>query len=528
MFVRWLNTRLKAAQRALDEGRIDEALGAATAADVRDQSDWQPLMEQLGRALLARARLHLQSGRYSDALLDLDRLEPIGRVTPDSRTLRDRVLAELRQHTDRTAERQADVQRAEQELKAGRLESGRLAIERVQDAGRREDLKEELEYRVRRTGELLQQAEIALKQGDILTAIRFWRDAGRRHGQTREMDSFALRCSAALRGQLEQWFDEGQLARLLGARESLEGMRAVDPALAEYQRWIGLADHAASRLAARDYVSMRQTLLRLKAARGQAKWLSEAIDASARAVEALDLLLASPLGACSSHRPPTAAGEDAPDEPASAMDVRTASASANVNEKREGGDRLLILVDGGGSALLVSRKLVRVGRLGADVDVPFPADVQSHHADVECDGDDYFLIAYGPAFVNQRRMTRTLLRDGDRVLLGARAKFVFSKPSAKSATAVLRLSHSSRLPQDVSEVVLFRDTCLIGPRPSCHIRTREGENEVIVFDRDGRLMARPADPRGRRASGAHALEFGRPMEFGDVRVTVKPYEARQC
>ena len=98
--------------------------------------------------------------------------------------------------------------------------------------------------------------------------------------------------------------------------------------------------------------------------------------------------------------------------------------------------------------------------------MPIPAELKSHHADVVRDGEDYFLVAHGPVRVNRRVVTRTLLRDGDRVVLGEKAKLVFHKPSVKSGTAVLKLSHRCRLAQDVSAVVLFHDTCLIGPQAS--------------------------------------------------------------
>src|SRR5690606_19623966 len=48
-------------------------------------------------------------------------------------------------------------------------------------------------------------------------------------------------------------------------------------------------------------------------------------------------------------------------------------------------DPLLMLVDGTGSSLVIAGDIVRIGRAGglAGIDVPIPADIQSHHADVE-------------------------------------------------------------------------------------------------------------------------------------------------
>jgi hypothetical protein len=101
----------------------------------------------------------------------------------------------------------------------------------------------------------------------------------------------------------------------------------------------------------------------------------------------------------------------------------------------------------------------------------------------------------------------------------------FHKPSSKSESAVLRLSHRCRLPQDVSDVVLFRDTCLIGPAATCHVRTREDDGQIVLFERGGALYARPIqDARlGGPTLRAAPVVAGQTLEVARLRVTVKPY-----
>jgi len=191
-------------------------------------------------------------------------------------------------------------------------------------------------------------------------------------------------------------------------------------------------------------------------------------------------------------------------------------------------DGFLMLVDGAGSFLLLPRDCVRIGRAGRDVqvDVPIPADIQAHHADITRDGEDYFLTAHGPVQVNQREVRRTLLRDGDRIVLGPKAKMVFHKPSVKSDSAVLKLSHRCRLAQDVGEVVLFRQTCLIGPQSSCHIRTADGQTQVVLFERGGRLYGREAASAGGKLGDPRELAADATYDFGEVRITLKSCDAR--
>ena len=527
MFTRWVFVRLHAAEAALREGRIDAAYVAASQPDLRQHPQAQPLLDALVRPLVARARIHRQAGRYQEALADLDRLAAIGRTGPDVQTLRQQTADELAASAARDADEQAAYLRAADHLRAGRLESCRLDIGRVADTQDRAQLGDELEQRLQRGGQLLQQAAEALERDDVPVAVRLWLDACRRHGRTRESEEFAPRLAEALRRSLERWFTEGRMERILAAREAMDGLLPVDATLSDCERIVSLCARATRELAAADYGALRQTLLRLTAVRRDVAWVQAALDALTRIVEGQEQLTASPLGLFASGAP-GARGPAAGSMLVSAeQPVRPAAGKPDPHAVRL--DRpLLVLVDGGGSSLLIRRDLVRIGRAGGsvEVDVAVPADIQSHHADLVHRDEECLLTAHGPAQVNRRRIEHALLRDGDRIVLGARAKMIYCKPSARSESAVLRLSHGCRLPQDVSDIILFRDTCLVGPGAGCHVRTGEGSPAVVLFERGGALYARQtggAAGAGRAAPGAQPVVAGRTLEFGELRLTVKPY-----
>jgi tetratricopeptide (TPR) repeat protein len=525
MFSRWMFARLKAAENALDAGRLDEAFERLSPTEVRAHRRARRLAERLGRALLARARLHAQAGRYREALSDLERLEVLECVDADVKALRRRVEDEQRRRVGRHAERSEAFDRAAREIQAGRLESGQLAIERLEDPGRREQLREEFDIRVQRSEQLLQQAREALAQGDVLTACRFWEETCQRHGRTRQSDALAAELVPAGRALMDEAFDAGRLDRLHAAVQATRSLQVFAPSLGEFARLAEQARKAAERLAAVDYVGLRETLLRLQAARGETAWVRSALKSVDDVGHAQAQLLSSPLGLLGTSLHKSAAFGKA--------EGRLARHNGGQREETvyrgrgavfESGP-LLMLVDGTGSVLLTARDLLRVGRAGSrqGLDIPVPADIQSHHAEIIRDGEDYFLVAHGPVRVNRREVRRTLLRHGDRIVLGSRAKMVFHKPSAKSATAVLKLSSHSRLPQDVSLVVMFKDTCLLGPQSTCHVQTHEGDARLVLFDRHGELFVRRAARDGRPTGPAEALPAHETCEFGDVRVTVKEY-----
>jgi tetratricopeptide (TPR) repeat protein len=406
MLTRWFFARHRAAQNALNEGRIDEAFERLNRPGVRDDRRAQKLLEELAEALLARARVHAQAGRYRDALADLGRLESLRPLGEEAQTLKRRVEVELDRRVARHAEERGAYNRAAQAIDAGRLESGRLAVDRLEDPGRREQLREQLDIRAQRSGELLEQAQEALERGDVLGACRAWEQACSRHGHTRESNALAARLVPAVRKQLDQWFDAGRLDALRAALDATAALRATAAELAECSRLSDLVCRAGRQLDAMDYGGLRETLLRLRAARGDTRWIGEALGALDRIVDAQAALLSSPLGWLGhSHRTADAkrergSGAEAMRGPARHADMRAAGECAEGDRGAQlGAEPLLLLIDGTGSALLVPRDVVRIGRAGGinGIDVPIPADIQSHHADILRDGDDYFLVAHGPA-----------------------------------------------------------------------------------------------------------------------------------
>ncbi|RMF72753.1 MAG: FHA domain-containing protein, partial [Planctomycetota bacterium] len=441
MFANWKLVRCKAAENALNEGRLDEAYERLTAPDLRGHKRAAALVNDLAQALLARARLHAQAGRYREALADLDRVDSLGESGEEARTLRKRVETEQRCRADRHRENDRAFEKAARNIHAGRLETGRKAVEKIEDAARREQLLEELDIREHRSDQLLQQAAAALANGDVLTAVRFWEEAVSRHGRTTETDGLISELAAAFRNAAESALREGRLDELSVALKHLDALAQYAPALAEFAGAERLVRQATAALAAADYDALRDTLNRLRASAGDAKWIDEGLKAVETILAGQAELLRSPLGLLGLSTRTIATQPERPND--------AAAPHAGEDGAPLDASPLLLIVDGSGSSLLLTHDVARIGRAGVrGIEVPIPADLHSHHADIHRQGEDYFLIAHGPATVNRRPVQRVLLRDGDRVVLGSAGKFVFHKPSAKSATAVLRLHNRCRLDQD--------------------------------------------------------------------------------
>ena len=72
--------RIKQAEAALADGRLDEAFEIAKAADLRKQRSGQDLVGHLARALLDRGREHLDADRPIPAAHDCEKAEQLGRA----------------------------------------------------------------------------------------------------------------------------------------------------------------------------------------------------------------------------------------------------------------------------------------------------------------------------------------------------------------------------------------------------------------------------------------------------------------
>ncbi|MEP0847758.1 MAG: FHA domain-containing protein [Phycisphaerae bacterium] len=526
MLFRWRYSALYAAEKALDRGLLDEAFERLREIELAADSRAQALADELARRLLARARLAAQGGDYAAALRDAERLAQLGRLDGDGQALRARAEQVLGEAGVQRALTDAALRRAAETLEQGRLDSARLAVEGIRPPAQQAPLRDQLDARRARSDALIELARGALQAGDPFAAVRLWSQASSQHGRTAHTDAAAAEIARAFEQQIDQHFEGGRLDRVRDAFDAASPLREHWARFREFERLVGLLRRAASLMDAMDYAALHEALLRLRAVKAGVGWVDSLMRSVGALADARQVLLASPLGllARSLYESPLILSQRHIDreesEPAAPRSGRDVQRRADLRP-------LLLVVEGVGSFLLSRSELVRIGRAHGTglIDVPIPADVQSHHADIVREGDDYFLVAHGPARVNQNPAMKSLLRDGDRIVLGTSAKMVFRRPSLRSGTAVVTLAANVRLPLDVSAVILFRDACIIGPHSCSHIRTREGQTRLVIHEQGGGLCVRLGGENGQRPGPAEPLAIGTTNEFGDLRITVKPYEA---
>lgn len=166
-------------------------------------------------------------------------------------------------------------------------------------------------------------------------------------------------------------------------------------------------------------------------------------------------------------------------------------------------------IDGVGCWLLWFRNQLTFGNAApASDDVQrfrLLADLRTRHASWFRTADSNFLQPAGPAAVNGIQLEReAVLRSGDRIQLGQDVILKFTAPSPLSPAAVIRIESDHRAADRYDGLVLFEETCLIGPGEQCHIRCENWDETIILFERDGQLWWRVQQP----GSPAAAVEDG--------------------
>jgi tetratricopeptide (TPR) repeat protein len=524
MLSRLLFVRLKAAENALRDGRIDEAYRLATQPDMREHRRGAAVLSALTEKFIERARNHFRADRFAEALLDLHRAETGAVLKEQIAELRENIrVVATEKHRDEQSRRNR-LGEAKRRIEGGSLAAGRDILEQASasDHGA-QALKQAAETRVDEAARILEQVERLLEQGQTAAAVQRLRRA-------KAIDTHAEDCARLESRLIEQVLTnarsalrDGKPGRASDELACLSDLGKSTPARRELNDILAASREAARCLQKDDYAEARRHAMSLHRLLPEAPWVQELIDQLRQIDDIRTALRAGPLGdrveAAGTVTIREPARVKAPDE--------TIALPGRIRAEGALPDRLLLLVDGGGSYLIARGHRVTIGRAASDrpADVAVFSDIAEQHASIARVDDDYFLFSDKEAEVGGQRTQHQLLRDGDRITLGRKAKFGFHLPSRKSATAVLDLSDTTKMPNDVRRVVLFHEQATLGNGPTAHILCRNAGPSLILFERNGTMWLRQRND-GHVDATAVELRLGEPVELAGANVVLKPWELR--
>ncbi|HUS91443.1 MAG TPA: hypothetical protein VM695_06310 [Phycisphaerae bacterium] len=534
--------RIKQAEAALADGRLDEASELLADAEIRSHRQGQQLVGSLVRRLVERGGEHLTAGRIQQALADCEKAAELGGNLPEAAELRGRIAAALsgKEHARR---RHGELLATARE----HLEDGRLSVAEQLLAGAGEDstrverLRHEAQARRSAAEAALRRAGAALEREDFATAVDEML-AARAHraanDETAEMTTRVVDSSV-------HWAAEEVLRGRLDRGESL--LRRLQPLAGRNGRVEDLLRAVAQ--CRRGWAEIRRGELRraaeaLRRARSmlpEAEWLAQAVEQADRAAAALESLGAGPLGLLDTPGQRGSVAETLPaglpslEPPGAELAPAQSPVLAPLFEAPAAAPppasgslvprRFLLRVDGAGSSLVLRDDRVTIGPISSArrPELGLLADPNLPVMSIERTEGDYFLRAESAVMVNDKPTTGRLLADGDKIALSPRCRFRFRLPSAASGSAVLELS-TARLPQaDVRRVVLLERELILGPGVAAHVRTEHLPQRAVLYVRDGRLLCRSEAQLtiDRRPADASAgLPLDTPVRIGPLGLVV--------
>jgi hypothetical protein len=159
-------------------------------------------------------------------------------------------------------------------------------------------------------------------------------------------------------------------------------------------------------------------------------------------------------------------------------------------------ETLMLWVDSVGGYRVCLAEEVVIGQpaeagagLPTGADVPILADLSSRHARIRRDGENYSIEALAEVRVDGRPVHgASWLADGSRIELGKSVRLLFRRPHPLSATARLELASRHRTEPPADAVLLWAETCILGPQAASHVVCRDWPRQVVLFRQEGRLF----------------------------------------
>ena len=505
--------RIRQAECALADGRLDEAYDLASQEDVREHRRGQKLIGHLVDRLVKRGSDHLDAERPSQAMADCDKAARLGGNQTAVAQLRAAAVAQ-------TMERQRQKHRHDRRLaRAGRnMDRGRLSMcenllhgiaEMDDDA---ESMLDDVAQRRTEAQAALTGARQALERGDFEAVIAALLDARRAKLTDPKLAELNTDLTNVIVQRVRKEIVRGRLdlAEAMLDRFSLLSNESLD--VAELDRVLDLCHTARLRIQSGQMQEARQSLEQLGRIIPDAKWVGQAKEHAQKATTARDALCAGPLELLA---PMSSSDSSQPDSAGPVLQERarheTPCPSGNAGCGSALPERFLLQVDGVGCFLVVSNAAVTVGSVSSSrqCDVGLIAQANLPVAMIERLDDDYFVRSDGSVRVNGKTATSRLLAHGDRIELSPRCTMKYHLPNAASTSAMLDLT-GVKLPRaDVRKVILLDNTIVVGPGSAAHVRADELVKPIVLHLRNGCLHC--ADD---------AMEIGKPIRTGPLSMVI--------
>ena len=441
--------RIRQAECALADGRLDEAFEIAQADDVRSHRYGQRLIGRLAREIVRRGQEHLAANRFQAALLDCNKAEKLGGTLSEVAQLRTAICEAMTKNQQDCQQKAMRVAEAKRNIADGWLSvGGRILDEASAGDGRAELVRQELVAAKLKTDDAVTKAESALNRGDLEEAMEIVRTTGLGQSKNGRAGELLGRIKARTIERIRSDLEQGRIDRAQAFVRRVAPIGKDGTELTELVEALARCRQAAQYVAVGKPGEALPLLRKVKLVCPSSAWLDSAISDIKRAAEAYEELDAGPLGLTSSAAASIMESGD--------LEADAAVASANrrgpellMRERampNQDGDSLpskfVMQIDGVGSFLVFREPRVTIGPISSSARpmLGLMTDPNTPVVMIERVDGDYFVRSQSPIDVNGKSVGEAMLRDGDRITLSRRCVLTFHLPNPASTTALLTVS----------------------------------------------------------------------------------------
>ncbi|MEX0885907.1 MAG: hypothetical protein WD009_05660 [Phycisphaeraceae bacterium] len=509
--------RIRQAEVALADGRLEEACELARRPQVRAHRQGQRLVTRLVAALVARGREHLAGDQAGEALRDAALARELGGAQPQVVAI-EAEAAQAMAGARAVAERRLALPgRVREAMARGELSRAGSLLER--GAGLElsmTDAASEIEQRRREAGAAADRARAALAAGRLEEAMAALEPARRLHAGGEQVAALTRALADAVADRVDADLADGRLARAAALLTRAEAVVEQGDRLAEQRQVVRQCRAAAEAVEVGELDEAAAILRRARTLLPAADWLGPCLTRVDEARAARDALREGPLGGLTLFDAPPDAG----DSPMAIRGLPTNDAPAPAAATLPA--RFHVQVEGGESVLVVRGRCVSLGAVSGrgTVDVPFVLAPDVPAVRIEQVADEHIATADAGVVVNAVRASRRPLLVGDRIHIGPRGTVRYARPHPASGTAVLDLEGLRLGRSDVRRVVLLCGPLVIGGGTTAHVRAPHLAHPIVLHERGGGLWVRAGDATAEAGAREVAIVPGQAASIGGAKIEV--------
>lgn len=520
--------RLKQAETAIADNRLDEAFEIVQSENIRQHRRGQKLIGRLARAFARRGQENLETERIQLALLDCNKAEKLAGNTLEVAKLRSAICAEMEQRRLRDHHRSFKVVQARQHIQDGWLSAGEQILDGTDDQDSQAGIvRQQAEVARLQIGQAVNKVEQALTRNDLESAIEIALKAGIAGNQNHEIVELISKLRTMAVKKIRENLDEGRMNLAHSFWQKVSPIANGCGEISELGRALAQCRQAAEYIAAGQPREAVPLLCKVKLVCPSAKWLTTLTDQTRQAADLLDELATSPIGLDITDDEDLRTEGQRTDGISNISNGQPRAIGYESSDVCEGSlpSKFVLQMDGIGSFIVLRDKRITVGPVSSSAQptVGLMADPNLPVATIERADDDYFIRSASPVRVNDATTTNKLLVNGDRIGLSPRCSMRFTIPNPASTTAILTLSTARLGRADVRQIILMDRDILIGSNAGSHIHAESLEETIALFVKNGRLLCKAKQNilvDEKPVSATSGLPIEKPIRIGRISMVL--------